>query len=149
MNLPDKDILADFNIGQKRMLICQEWEQLRGEFLNDAKTLLGVYILSSFLVYATDGQISDFPWCTTASVEMLLLLLWRHILFYAEGRHINNPSVKTSTAGVVRYLSAVSDEDEFRMDAARKLAPVIQRVGALDLVRVFLSESFSISCILI
>lgn len=44
MNLPDKDILADFNIGQKRMLICQEWERLRGEFLNDAKTQLGTYI---------------------------------------------------------------------------------------------------------
>lgn len=66
---------------------------------------------------------------------MLLLLLWRHISFYAEGRHINNPSLKTSTAGLVRYLSAAADEDEFRMDVARRLAPVIQRVGALDLVR--------------
>ena len=65
---------------------------------------------------------------------MLLLLLWRHVSYYTEGRHINNPSLKVSTASTMRYLPAAADEEAFRMEAAKKLAPVLQKVGVLDLV---------------
>lgn len=71
-----------------------------------------------------------------ASVEMLLLLLWRHVSYFAEGRHINNPSLKTTTAGVMRHLPAAADEETFRMEAAKKLAPALTRLSILDLVRV-------------
>lgn len=69
---------------------------------------------------------------------MLLLLLWRHLVYYAEGRHINDPALKTSTSHSMRFLSS-PDADTFCAEAGNKLAPTLQRLSLLDLVRILWS----------
>jgi nuclear pore complex protein Nup205 len=66
---------------------------------------------------------------------MLLLLLWRHLVYYAEGRHINNPELKTSMSHAMRFLSS-PDADTFCAEVGNKLAPPLQRLSLLNLVRI-------------
>ncbi|RPD60781.1 hypothetical protein L227DRAFT_653063 [Lentinus tigrinus ALCF2SS1-6] len=67
-----------------------------------------------------------------STLEMLLLLLWRHIAFYLEGRHINNPDLKGSIAHTMRFASS-PDVDTLRAEVQRKLAPVLGALQSLDL----------------
>ena len=69
----------------------------------------------------------------TDSLEMLLLLLWRHLAFYLDGRHINNPDLKGSIAHTMRFASS-PDVDTLRAEAQRRLAPVLGALQGLDLV---------------
>ncbi|KAA1466852.1 hypothetical protein DENSPDRAFT_57546 [Dentipellis sp. KUC8613] len=110
ITLSDPDAMNDLDLGQRRYLICCELERICNRSRSRAKTLI-------------------------ASVEMLLLLLWRHSSYYVEGQHINNPSLKASTSGVMRHLasSTSADSDSFRGEAAKRLAPTLHRLGALDL----------------
>ncbi|KAI0270638.1 nucleoporin Nup186/Nup192/Nup205 [Gloeopeniophorella convolvens] len=106
--LPDSDILGDLDIGQKRALICRELERMLVRARNTADTLL-------------------------SSVEMALLLLWRHITYYSESRHINNPNLKASTAAVLRSAPQVVDGEAFRGEAAKRLSHALQRLDTLEL----------------
>jgi len=63
---------------------------------------------------------------------MLLLLLWRHLVYYCEGHHINNPDLRTSTSYAIRFLSS-PDAETFRSEAGIKLTPVLQKLLSLDL----------------
>ncbi|TFY78074.1 hypothetical protein EWM64_g5939 [Hericium alpestre] len=110
INLSDVDALSDLDINQRKYLICCELERISSKSLQKAKTLM-------------------------SSAEMLLLLLWRHIAFYAQGQHINNPSLKASTSGVMRHLSSSTsgDAESFRVEAAKRLAPILHRLNSLDL----------------
>jgi len=69
-----------------------------------------------------------------ASLEMMLLLLWRHIAYYCESRHINNPDMKVSTAAVLRSVPQLNDGAVFRQDAAKRLPHVLNRLLQLSLV---------------
>ena len=64
---------------------------------------------------------------------MLLLLVWRHLVFYGEGRHVNNPDLKGSIAHALRFASS-PDVDTLRAEAQRRLARALQALDALDLV---------------
>ncbi|KAI0744751.1 nucleoporin Nup186/Nup192/Nup205 [Earliella scabrosa] len=66
------------------------------------------------------------------SLEMLLLLLWRHLAFYLDGRHINNPDLKGSIAHTMRFASS-PDVDTLRAEAQRRLALVLGALQGLDL----------------
>ncbi|KAJ7160759.1 nucleoporin Nup186/Nup192/Nup205 [Mycena filopes] len=115
--LPEADpaFLRTLDIPQKRALVCRElareWRVAEGE----ARMLLG-------------------------TLEMVLLLLWRHLVYYAEGHHLNssNPpssstaNLKSSTAHALRFLSPPEPE-AFRADIAQRLAPVLARLASLDL----------------
>lgn len=68
------------------------------------------------------------------TTEMLLLLLWRHLTYYSEGRHINNAELKTSASHAMRFLSS-PDADTFSSEVGTRLAPVLQRLSSLELVR--------------
>ena len=69
-----------------------------------------------------------------AVLEMMLLLLWRHIAYYCESRHVNNPNMKVSTAAVLRSVPQPDDGTAFREDAARRLSHVLDRLVQLNLV---------------
>ena len=68
-----------------------------------------------------------------ATLEMLLLLIWRHIEYYAEPRHMNMPPTKTTVANAMRLL-ATSEPEVFQADVRQKIAPSLQRLEFLDLV---------------
>ena len=67
------------------------------------------------------------------SLEMLLLLLWRHLAFYLEGKHIDNPDLKGALAHAMRLASA-QDVDQLKAEVQRRLVPMLTALQALDLV---------------
>ncbi|KAF7326845.1 hypothetical protein MVEN_02578300 [Mycena venus] len=120
--LPDADpaFLRGLDIPQKRALVCRELTRERRVAEGEARTLLG-------------------------TLEMVLLLLWRHLVYYAEGQHLNAPhpppstsgnsggaSLRASTAHALRFLSPPEPE-AFRADVAQRLGPVLARLAGLDL----------------
>ena len=76
-----------------------------------------------------------------ATLEMLLLLIWRHIEYYAEPRHMNMPPAKTTVANAMRLL-ATSEPEAFQADVRQKIAPSLQRLEFLDLVCFFTQLPF-------
>jgi len=64
---------------------------------------------------------------------MLLLLLWRHLAYYAEGRHLHDPQLGSSTAAAMRFLSNF-DSQALNLEIRQKLNPVLQRLQSLVLV---------------
>jgi len=107
-SLQDVDTLGDLDIGQKRALICRELERTLGRTRNTANILL-------------------------SSLEMVLLLLWRHIAYYCDSLHLNNPNMKVSTAAVLRSVPQPNDGSAFREDAAKRLSHVINQLIQLNL----------------
>ncbi|KIK56168.1 hypothetical protein GYMLUDRAFT_87421 [Collybiopsis luxurians FD-317 M1] len=99
------DFIQDLEIGQKRNLICRELEKISAEARRDAKL-------------------------TTNTLEMLLLLLWRHIIYYAEGTHVKTPQLNASTATALRFLST-PDPQAFRLEIGKKLMPALQRLQTI------------------
>jgi len=103
----DLDFLQELDVGQKRALICRELEHEKGQTQVDARILL-------------------------STIEMLLLLLWRHLAYYAEGHHTNTPPQKASAIHAIRFLTTTEPE-VFRSETAKKLIPTLQRLATLDL----------------
>ena len=69
-----------------------------------------------------------------ASLEMALLLLWRHIAYYCDSLHVNNPNMKVSTAAVLRSVPQPNESAAFREEAAKRLSHVLNQLGQLNLV---------------
>ena len=67
---------------------------------------------------------------------MLLLLIWRHIEYYAEPRHMNMPPAKTTVANAMRLL-ATSEPEVFQADVRQKIAPSLQKLEFFNLVCFF------------
>ncbi|KAJ3995979.1 nucleoporin Nup186/Nup192/Nup205 [Lentinula boryana] len=101
----DLAFIQDLEIGQKRNLICRQLERIIVEAERDAKTII-------------------------TTLEMLLLLLWRHIMYYAEGTRAQTPQLNASTATAMRFLST-PDPEAFRQQIGRKLQPALQRLQTL------------------
>ena len=133
--LQDIDSLRDLDIGQKRTLICRELERSLVRTRNTADTLLGKLCDAEVL--------SGLTHIFTASVEMVLLLLWRHITYYCESRHINNPTMKASTAAVLRSVPQPFDSDVFREEAAKRLSHALHQLNGLN----FVSLSFLVATV--
>lgn len=105
--VPDPSLLDSLNMHQKQSLISRELVRWRTAARGRAQV-------------------------TLTSLEMMLLLLWRHLAFYAEGRHINNPDLKGSISHTMRFTSS-PDAESLREEAGRRLAPLLQRLLGLDL----------------
>ncbi|KAJ3879118.1 nucleoporin Nup186/Nup192/Nup205 [Lentinula edodes] len=101
----DLDFVQDLEIGQKRNLICRQLDRMIIEAQRDAKMIIN-------------------------TLEMLLLLLWRHIMYYAEGAHVQTPQLNASTTTAMRFLST-PDPEAFRQQIARNLLPTLQRLQTL------------------
>ena len=95
------------------MLLSQELERIRVEAKHEAKILLD-------------------------TLEMLLLLVWRHVEYYAEPRHMNMPPAKATITNAMRLL-ATAEPEVFRAEVASKIQPALQRLSSLDLVSLLLS----------
>lgn len=119
-------MLQNLEIDQKRSLLYQELGRIKTTAKLDAKFLLGKFF---FLVCKLPSQI--LAWIAT--LEMLLLLIWRHIEYYAEPRHMNMPPAKTTVANAMRLL-ATSEPEVFQADVRQKIAPSLQKLEFLDLV---------------
>ncbi|CCM02106.1 uncharacterized protein FIBRA_04183 [Fibroporia radiculosa] len=103
----DQGLLGNLDIRQKQSLISRELEKWRTEASRTALIAL-------------------------SSLEMLLLLLWRHLVFYCEGRHINNPDLKGSISHTMRFATS-PDVETLIAEVTKKLVPALQRLQTLDL----------------
>ncbi|KAF9815688.1 hypothetical protein IEO21_04405 [Rhodonia placenta] len=103
----DHIVLDNLDMRQKQTLISRELARWRAQATRRART-------------------------TSGSLEMLLLLLWRHLVFYCEGYHLNNPDLKGAVSHAMR-LALSPDAETLQAEAARKLVPMLQRLQALDL----------------
>ncbi|KAH9856365.1 nucleoporin Nup186/Nup192/Nup205 [Lenzites betulinus] len=107
IQIADPSLLENLDIRQKQSLISRELAHWRADVKRRAQTILN-------------------------SLEMLLLLLWRHLVFYAEGRHVNNPDLKGSIAHTMRFASS-PDTETLRAEAQRRLAGALKALEELDL----------------
>ncbi|KAF8918329.1 nucleoporin Nup186/Nup192/Nup205 [Mucidula mucida] len=97
-------VLQELNINQKRTLVCQEYERLEEGLKKDVKIVIH-------------------------TAEMVLLLLWRHAMYYCDGHHVK-PAEGKSYA--IRLLS-MPEPDSFRQELGRSLQPVLQRLRTVRL----------------
>lgn len=58
------------------------------------------------------------------TIEMLLLLIWRHVVYYVNEGESNGPQ---STPHAMRFIST-PNPDVFRQEVASKLAGLLQRL---------------------
>ncbi|KXN92702.1 hypothetical protein AN958_06980 [Leucoagaricus sp. SymC.cos] len=100
-------LLQELDIDQKRSLVCQEIEKVRQRSKATARILFD-------------------------TLEMLLLLLWRHLEYYAEPGNMKNPRARTSITNAMRLL-ATSSPEQFREEVSTRIGPLLQRISALEI----------------
>lgn len=98
---------------------------MKTEAKNDAKIRLGRF--PSLNPFSQDLKKS------ADTVEILLLLLWRHLEYFVNGSHVQINQIKASTPQIAR-LVASTDFNTFRDDTSKKLGYVLQKLEALDMV---------------
>lgn len=95
----DPAVLQELNINQKRTLVCQVYERIEEGQKKDVKIVI-------------------------QATEMILLLLWRHIMYYCEGQQAK-PAEGKSYA--IRLLS-MPEPESFRQEIGKNLQPVLQKL---------------------
>lgn len=116
--------MQDLDIAQKRALVAKKIRALRNEARNEAQSLLGEKHQQGPDLLLTLGGLD--------TLEILLLLLWRHLQYYAETRPAGS-QIQASTPLITRLVTSMNAES-FRADVPRKLGTLLQRLDALDLV---------------
>lgn len=66
------------------------------------------------------------------TLEILLLLLWRHLQYYTEARPTES-QIRASTPHIMRLVTSI-DAESLRTDVPRKLSTLLQRLDVLDVV---------------
>jgi len=113
-------------MAQKRALVAKKIQTLRYEARNKAQSLLGEWDAQLH----KDDRLFTFRHLDT--LEILLLLLWRHLQFYNEARPAGS-QIQASTPHITRLVTSM-DVESFRAEVPRKLSIVLQRLDALHVV---------------
>ncbi|KAF7759783.1 hypothetical protein Agabi119p4_11478 [Agaricus bisporus var. burnettii] len=100
-------LLQELDVDQKRSLICQQMEHVRQEAKVTVRTLFD-------------------------TLEILLLLLWRHLDYYTEPGNMSTPPARTSILNAMRLLATTSPE-QFREEVVMRLNPLLQRISSLEI----------------
>ena len=66
------------------------------------------------------------------TLEILLLLLWRHLQYYTEARPAES-QIQVSTPHITRLVTSM-DVESFRAEVPRRLGALLQRLDTLDMV---------------
>jgi len=128
----DPVFLQDLDIAQKRSLIFREYERLRNEAQEEVKNMLGEDWHLDYCCWTV------FTSTCAGTTEMVLLLLWRHLVSYVE----HDLSSSATSAPPVNMKSTLRllplpDSDSFKANAGKKLVGALTRLSALDLVSRF------------
>ncbi|KAG6890211.1 hypothetical protein C0995_010222 [Termitomyces sp. Mi166 len=114
-------LLQDLDVVQKRQLICEELENVQRAVMREARIVLD-------------------------TIEMLLLLVWRHIQHYASpASALPAPSASLSLSALfkstkrqdamnatMRFLAS-PDPETFKIDVGRRLGPALVKLEGLNL----------------
>lgn len=79
------------------------------------------------------------------SLEMMLLLLWRHLEYYATPQHMQIPPTKTTIANAMRLL-ATSEPAAFKGEITQRMAPTLAKLSVLLSVRPIIALTFVSPC---
>lgn len=111
---------------QKRALVAKKIRSLRHVAWNRAQSLFG-------------EKVPRFRECNRSltfshldTLEILLLLLWRHLQYYTEARPAGS-QVQASTPHIMRLVTSM-DTESFRAEVPRRLSSLLQRLDTLDMV---------------
>ncbi|KAG1728877.1 nucleoporin Nup186/Nup192/Nup205, partial [Suillus paluster] len=109
VSVSDPAFLQDLDITQKRSLIFREYERLRNEAQDEVKNMLG-------------------------TTEMVLLLLWRHLVNYVE-RDMSSSATSAPAMNMKSTLRLLPppDSDSFKANAGKRLVGALARLSTLDL----------------
>lgn len=116
--------MQDLDIAQKRALIARRIQTLRHEARNKAQSLLGAQ--------GPNIAWSLFIVCPADTLEIMLLLLWRHLQYYTDVKPVGS-QVQASTPHITRLVASM-DLESFKAEVLRKLGSLLQRLDTLDVV---------------
>ena len=140
----ETDAIRRLDTSQRRALVVHILEQTQSARKVQAESLLCKYI--------SHPEITIIDECSfLGTIEILLLLIWRHISYYCDPEHsstmqstppILKPSFgesrakqsSTLRASTMRFLT-VPDVAAFQKDAALTLGRVIEKIDSIELVR--------------
>lgn len=122
--------MRDLDTAQKRALAAKKIQALRHEARDEAQSLLGG---QHPWLYGYNHMLTTFGF--TDTLEILLLLLWRHLQYYTEAKPAG-AQIQASTPHITRLVTSM-DVESFRVEVPRKLSALLQRLDALDVVIVF------------
>ena len=78
---------------------------------------------------------------STGTIEMLLLLIWRHVEYYTDpenaGRGETWKGALTAShtmSSALRFLAAPPEPQVFKEEVGKRLAPVLQRLSSPNVV---------------
>jgi nuclear pore complex protein Nup205 len=70
-------------------------------------------------------------------MEVLLLILWRHLSYYLDGYQ---PNVLKDSTRVIQCMD-IPDPTKIRSDIGKKLEPILQRLSTMDIVCFLLRDN--------
>lgn len=114
-------------MAQKRALVAKKIQTLRHETRIEAQSLLGEQG-SLFCGCVRLFTVLD----SVDTLEILLLLLWRHLRYYTEAKPAE-AQIQASTPHITRLVASM-DTESFRAEIPRKMSALLQRLDSLDLV---------------
>ena len=116
----DAAVLQDMDISQKRTLVCQEYERIQNGLRAEAKVIIRMFSLVCVLYFRSDNGVVD-------TTEMLMLLLWRHTMYYCDGHQARPVEGKSYS---IRLVS-MPEPEAFKQEVGKSLRPVLQRLRGL------------------
>lgn len=111
VHITDTAFLQDLDMTQKRLLIRQEYSRLKTEMQDGVKTAL-------------------------STIEMLLLLLWRHLASYAETDPTHPIAPQPLNLKSSMRLLPAPDTESFKSEVGKRLMGPLVKISNLDLVGV-------------
>jgi nuclear pore complex protein Nup205 len=112
VHLPDTSFLDDLDVRQKKALVLHEVGQAYSQYMHRARNLV-------------------------STLEMLLLLIWRHLAVFTsttetEDIHpLNRSALGKST---IRPPSGAQHRAAFRAEVAARMRPLLSKMDALEIV---------------
>ena len=104
----EPSLLRTLDLDQKRTLLCQTLSSIQTAAKASAKVTLD-------------------------TLEMLLLLVWRHLEYYSNERHMGAPPAKATVSNAMRLL-ATAEPEVFRKEVSSKLGGTLSRLASIELV---------------
>jgi nuclear pore complex protein Nup205 len=102
--------LDDLDVRQKKALIHYELGRLRAKTLHNARGFMN-------------------------TLEMLLLLVWRHVAYYTSERGIDEGAeLRSSLLRSTRIVTTDTQRVSFRAEVAARLRPILSKLTALEIV---------------
>jgi nuclear pore complex protein Nup205 len=129
ISFPDVDFLEELDLSEKQNLLVRELVRIRSNKREQARSALGM--LRIVLLQPSHAKAP----LRKGLLEMLLLLLWRHLAYYWNPHSDRTAQAKLLSMSRLISSTTAMNADSLRAEAATRLNPALQRLDSLILVR--------------